>query len=790
MAERRLCGIDINGIRDSVARNWTVASDGDVQFNDVNINDGGTFSSIVRTEIDKKPLLVGGAQADLAPHGRGGGWGLIGSPENRTTVRHEMIKDKIDPKQIAAAIRGMVVNPSHAIMAIDDCLATTDARLEAFIEAFRINRTRNYLLVWRPVLIALKEISDGRMSSNESIAIICHSASGLTLQTLKIKEFKENNKTILAPERKKLGFSILSNFGYSNLEKIAISNIENFISGKKSPDFEHSKSIGNLSLGLPVNNEILRNEFDSWYELECPKKLELDVLEFTESDEVIVEFLNKFENCKNIIFETHTAGRVKATISQFIEELLGREITVKSETTVAEGALAAAKRLANDEPIYFDFLPQISTIVKSADGAKNFNLIDQSETLRAGKFFRSKRARVLGLPAYEEKAIIHLNKQLEVKSRKAEITIPNPPSKTVPIDIWVEQTPALGQAKILMSANQIGFQTSIDWNNAEEQKLTWLEIIKQLDQPMATVPNRLIVPYKTDKWEEYATGHNLSEYIDQQHRSESIDWDFLSNKITRAISSDGELPPEVTQRTTDQLSDLSKAALDHLDQRRHRKIKAKNGSLKFLTWQFKRCPEVLVHQLIDIWEGGKKPKVKHPFAYHPASWVLILQGIGRITNSVEVEKRIIDSLMRTEVENWNYREETACISFLLSRSDSAPTLLTREHIEKLASRVEIEFASNLGTEYTKFNYAPFLLVGLLRFRLVEPGALVIGSEPLADKFEVLINEALPDLERQKRRDPFNVGRYTKYSELLSDVLDELAGEGGNPNLLLDIYNAA
>ena len=95
--------------------------------------------------------------------------------------------------------------------------------------------------------------------------------------------------------------------------------------------------------------------------------------------------------------------------------------------------------------------------------------------------------------------------------------------------------------------------------------------------------------------------------------------------------------------------------------------------------------------------------------------------------------------------------------------------------------------------YDNFLYAPFLLVGLLRYRLVEPRALIAGSDRLADKFKLLIENALLDLKELMKTVRSSTGsregrRYTKYINVLRDILEELSGEGINPNLLLDIYN--
>ncbi|MEH6836648.1 hypothetical protein, partial [Falsihalocynthiibacter arcticus] len=138
----------------------------------------------------------------------------------------------------------------------------------------------------------------------------------------------------------------------------------------------------------------------------------------------------------------------------------------------------------------------------------------------------------------------------------------------------------------------------------------------------------------------------------------------------------------------------------------------------------------------------------------------------------------------------NWRVESACMAFLLSRSDTAPKLLEREDIERLAKRTIKDFEGNIRTEYTTFNYAPFLMAGLLRWRLKETKALLLGVDTLADKFLDVLERVERDLSSRRNASAQLIKKRKKYLPLLADIKDELKGKGSNPDLLLDIYNAA
>jgi hypothetical protein len=84
-------------------------------------------------------------------------------------------------------------------------------------------------------------------------------------------------------------------------------------------------------------------------------------------------------------------------------------------------------------------------------------------------------------------------------------------------------------------------------------------------------------------------------------------------------------------------------------------------------------------------------------------------------------------------------------------------------------------------QYNTLHYPPFLLVGLLRWRVVDNWALVAGIDSVADDMLDAVEYALPVLERQSR-DRANLRRLYR---ALSDVREELKGEGRNPDLLLE-----
>lgn len=255
------------------------------------------------------------------------------------------------------------------------------------------------------------------------------------------------------------------------------------------------------------------------------------------------------------------------------------------------------------------------------------------------------------------------------------------------------------------------------------------------------------------------------------------------------ISSDGEIPDAVSERSRAHLEQLTERAFSELkDRLAGRCANNDNNVLKFLTWQFRRAPTQIPAMMLEAWQD-RAVGLKHPFIRSEASWVLIYQGLGRTCRFESDERAALEQLFLREIPKWSYRQETAAAAFLLSRSETAPMLLERAHVERLVSRVLIEFDMEHGSNYTRFNYAPFLLGGLLRWRLKERNALVLGLDPLADELLRAIERTLEDFSRRRNRNETFLRAVASYKPLLEELIEELKGAGRNPDILVDIYEA-
>lgn len=785
MSERKLCGFDINGWRDFVTKNWqSTPVEGEI-FGLTNIVESGPLSSVVQIGKSRGQEWIGGPQADIAPHGRGEGWGEVGRAKRRIPVRALFETNGDNVEKLAKALLGSASGSINTVMSIDEGPDGAEDVQEHLLNALSHGKFRNGSLVWRPVLASLFAIHVEQALEGQRVGIVSHQRQGLSVQKLLIR----SARNVLAPERREAAVHIPCDAGYDSLienARGAAVGAEGF--SARTAHRAIASSVGKAGLGMACTPEMLRMPNGDW-EL-------LDLTEFDASKLVHVPSLElDLADCDVVLFETLCEGRIKECLNNAVQAAAPVELISLPATAVAEGALEAARRDSNGEPIFFDFLPRLSTIVFGSNGAKNFDLIGKEETLEAGRTYKSPEAASLAIPAGQESVSVYLRKEEAPWPRKAGVSLGAPLKNTAAVSLWVEQKPASGRARIIMEAPDLGRSFAVDWDEALEEERPWSELIESLDARVS-IPKRLVLPCGTAAWEDSERSDGMLTLLETEPDRRRTDWATLRQKVSQrtfgnyCISSDGDLPREITPETLERFEILTTKALEVTQMR----LKGESGygsedneALKFLSWQFRRCPRDVATWLMDCIEGSG---LNHPFVKHQASWVLVYQGLGRIVDSGEDEARAMRLLLSSSIEDWVWNRQSAAMAFMLSRSDSAPHYLKRNDIVRLAKRTIADFQRNIGGEYTMFNYAPFLLAGLIRWRIAEPTALVIGADPLADDLLDIIEKTKYDLEARRRPSVNFTKRRSKFLPILQDLMSELQGNGSNPNLLLDIYGAS
>ncbi|MGO8450674.1 hypothetical protein ACC779_12255 [Rhizobium ruizarguesonis] len=778
---KKLTGFDLNGWRDSAARNWVVLADGEEREVPSSIVDGGLNGVVVLTGAKANSGFVGGAQGALAPHGLGDGWGNVGEAGKRVRVR-SLISGEGSVEQLSAAFRGMAPQADFGVGSLDDHPGVSELQQERLLAALRKARNATPLLVWRSVLAALHAIELGAIEHGQLVGIVSHVADGFTVQKLRIRRENSRGQSLLAPERRAVGKLMASELGYDGLALRAKEAVLSASQSDRYEQLEWAHAHGRLTVGLGASPEVLRLKNGSWEILNPPMEMPVGSLP------AAPDMWQEFHQCDVVLFETLTEGALSDGLFARAANAVGRSPLRLPVTAVAQGALMAARRLSRREPVYFDFLPQISTIVQRRDAAENFDLIDPEATLPAGSVYRSPFPARLAIQAGQDRFSIFLRKETADLPRKAEVVIGTKVNEATPVDLWVEQSPASGRAKILVHAQKLGNQFQIDWDGAAELPTRWEDLLDGFKRSQPTVPGRLVLPCGQDSWNDNPRGDGLLKLLSKNVTASAVDWTALAKRLAArpggryAISSDGEIPPGIGQGAVAQLDTLILRAVEDV---RHKIVQCKDGtdSLRFLTWLFRRCPEQVSAWLLDAWD--QEERGGHPIFRMGSHWKLAYQGLGRIASGEAVELQAIRAMLSRTIDTWKWQRETAAMAFLLSRSEIAPRLINRTEAERIAKRVLREFQENLGSTYTRFQYAPLLLVGLLRYRLREPFALVIGQDPMADRLGQAVEATLDDLAHRSRGKPL-----AKYGRILEQTLEELRGEGSNPELLLDIFGGA
>ncbi len=786
---KKAAGLDVNGWRDHVARNWTTLPGEGERIGEIQCGSAGPLTSVVQIGEGSAVRWMGGPPADLAPHGRGGGWGRIGEESRRLFVR-DLIEGRTGgPKQLSATFATFVRRASHTVLAIEDSPDSTDEVRERLLNGLSAARCRNPALVWRTVLAALYAIDRGMVQETCTIGVVSHVSAGLSVQKLRIRQ-AGTRSGLLVPERSRGAMVLESASGMRGLvtqARRAAVGTGGFTS--RTAHRAMARSVGRVALGMPREPEIVRLHTGHWEEI--------DFREDLSPDPVLTGEPVDLSGCAKVLFETLTEGSVRVKMETLVRQTGLRIDETLPPDAVAQGALVAALRMGTGDPVYFDFLPRISTIVVGRDGAANYDLIDEAETLEAGRVYRSPRPAKLAIPKGFDEISIHLRKDAAPHPRKATVRLDAALSADTPVSVWVEQKPAAERARIVMEAPALSRNFQVDWENAEDDTRDWDAIIASFDAPLPSIPDRMVLPCGTEAWEESNRSPGMLGLLDEAAKSGSPDWLLLAQKAMArpfgkyCVSSDGDLPVGLPDDAKMSLDEVTWAAIaltrERLEAGRDRAARD-NSALQFLTWQFRRCPPEVGDWLLDCIDSHGGRTGTHPFVWHDSNWMLVYQGLARTVRGGEIEARVLRAILDRDPDTWNWRKESACLALLLSRSETAPLLLSRRDIECIARRVIDETTDELGSDYTRFYYAGLLAGGLLRCRLTDPNALLAGRDPLGDRLYDVIDSARLDLLKRRKPSASLARKRDKYVPILEQILDYIRGEGGNPNLLLDLYD--
>ena len=125
---RVLVGLDLNGRADFAARDQ-MPDDPDLVLDSPLIIQGGLNSVVVMT---RNAHRVAGPQAEVAPHGRGRGWGELGAPERRRPLARavDLPDDAATIADLRAAIDALARGADELILTVPDLIEFDEGRID------------------------------------------------------------------------------------------------------------------------------------------------------------------------------------------------------------------------------------------------------------------------------------------------------------------------------------------------------------------------------------------------------------------------------------------------------------------------------------------------------------------------------------------------------------------------------------------------------------------------------------------------------------------------------------
>lgn len=791
---RRISGLDINGWKDVAARDWE-PDEPNVYAEMTTILDGGIGSVAVQQNSGE---WIGGPQALLSPHGRGQGWGALGSPDRRLALAPllEQFTSAEPPKfstAYGAAVNALARGADDILLGVPDIQQFDEGARSRMLSVFYRDR-RAFRLLWRPVaafLHALDTRAIPKDADGELFCFLIHSGTGIDLQTLRLRRDSEHPDHV-APERDGYGLRVLQNVGMNRLLERAHAAV--LRANTLLDEWFSDNSMLGLRLicgsSLPGDTEVLRLHNGNWIEVTAPNVSETDLLtsadfaksiDFGTSDKIAATFLL-----------TPLAGPFADALSTRLETFFPN-VTTLGWDAVARGNLTAGRLIERGLPHYFDRLTPIRLAVLRKDEPAFDDLIGSTTTLPANKEYVS--------PPYRDLKWLSGKRDIEFYVLKGDdevrfwnVRLDEPPKRDVTVELRIRQTPGQSWAKLsLTSPEWEPLQRApifLDWAKLEPIEATPAEVLEKLTTPPPTIPTRIVESASIEFWAGSNRFIGLTSVLQgaiRQHRFKPEEIARLLSRSLRdpntrarswTVGTDGALP--------DQLSEIDRKLFHSVMAGCEKQVLAgiasgtlsNSGSLRCLTWAFTLCPEGIQDEIVRALEADLVGR-SHPLLSPRRARTVLTQGAGRAVTGEARLRRLLAVLAARQANN----DTLNALAMILSRREEAPPALTFEltqNILVLVSDELLRLAERLSLKL-RFKNALLALAGLFRYREIEPFAVLATRDPHAQ----LLRDRLDQVDALLVRHRGAVFQCEEKRALISLIREYLDG-AGDPNILLRI----
>jgi hypothetical protein len=791
---RRISGLDINGWRDGAARDWE-PDEPDVSIEKIRVIDGGIGSVAVQQSSGE---WTGGPQALLAPHGRGAGWGALGSPDRRIPIAAVLDEHSAaDPERFrvsyAAAVNALARGADDVILGVPDVDDFDEAVRARLLSTFHRDR-RSFRLLWRPVAAFLSALEIGAIPKDAVGKLFCfliHSGSSIDLQTLRLRRDSEHPDHV-APERDGYGRRVLPSIGLRPLKERAHAAVlgANPLLVKRSCE-ESTLGLrlicGEASAG---DTEIVRLHNGNWIEVSAPSVADSDL--FTSTDFGADIDVASYSNVAATFLLTPLSEPYSSALSGRLSALFP-QLNMLEWSALARGGLRAGRLIERGLPHYFDRLTPISLAVMRRDEPVFDDLVGSEATLPANKEYVSPPYRDLKWLSEKQEVEFYVLKGGD-EVRFWSVHLEEGPKHDVPVELRIRQTPGQSWAKLsLTSPEWEPLQRSpifLDWANLDPIEAAPGEILEKLRMPPPTIPCRIVEPPFLEFW----TGGDRVVGINSVLANMALRDRFVPGELAKLLSrslrdpktharvrpvgTDGILPAGLSDQEREAFLDALKRCETEIATAPSRRLQS-NDALRCLTWAFTLCPPSVQDGIVAALEADLRSG-SHPLLIPRASRKVLTQGAGRAVTGVPRLRRVLRVLTSRSANN----DTLTALAMILSRREEAPRALTSTLVAKIVDVISDELAYLIRAQsfQVRFKNTLSAIAGLFRYREVEAFSLLAVRDPEARKLRSGLDEVdalLLERNRQKVR------LYDEKKALVASIRDYLNG-AGDPNILARI----
>ncbi len=783
---RRIAGLSLDGRHDLAAIDWD--EEGAAQ---VRVLQGGTLSHVIMTLDDR---LIGGPQAALAPHGRGGGWG----PDVGAATRRRPLAAAVDADghgahaaDLAAAIDALARGAQEVILAVPDLPTFDEVAQGAMIAAARKSSARSVRLLWRPAAAMLSLIHDRRLGKGhlgQRFRFLIHSAHGIEDQTLTLREDPYTPGHV-APQRDGPGRIWAAELGLDALFARADRQVRN--SNRVAwEQLEPSRLGPRLVVGQadPSDIEVLRHNFGRWEVVTAPRLNLGDLLTVTQPNTPAPK-----TPCKRTFFITPLQSALAANLAPF----LGGDVSVESDDHIARGCLHAGRLIERGLPHYFDRLEAISIAVLRDREPSFVPLIPEGHLVAANREYVSEDLRDFVWPRNKSETDFYI---LKGKAEVREWTVrkASAPQTDVPIRMRIRQTPGQSWAVLDIMATDWDLLArapeKLDWEGLTPTDMSPAQVLDSLRTPPPVIPTRLVEPAHLALW----TGARWNGGDDRAARLASeaawsghvdaASWVEVLKAKRRPpgstayhwrVTTDGALPDGLPELVRNGFEVMLQTLADRLLQG---PPPQDNDVLRALTWSFAACPTEAQDSILDALEADRQGQA-HRLLMPGRAIKVLRQGSGRAVTGERRLQRLFSVLEAAPLNN----DTINALAMAVSRREEAPRALTRAQAHHFLQDLSGHLIGAIQDQNfnVKFKNTLSAIAGLFRWREIEPFALLAADDRVAADLQQALKRA-SDLLSQPRWQ--NVPARAQKITLLEEIAKFLEGHG-NPDIIRMIEDA-